>query len=317
MPSPRLTCFRPTWNGRAPSRDKTPPAGVLHDARARGSRRADPRDRRARRDRVCGRRPKQRRELGPRFAGHDDRPAAQARPAHRLPGGLHPRRDGRPHHRGEQDRRGQAPHHAQALRAGVPAGHEDDGSAGRLPEERAESRGLSLPRDLRLHRGHDVEGARRRPARGLRPQLEPDRPQVREVEEPDPVRRPHHRLDDREGGAGAEGAATRRRGDLQPAPPGYAARHRRHDPLRLEHPADAGDPAEPAGDPPRRTTLAVARESRRPRSANPGLASMQAAAHPAKVDYLYFVRKADCKSHFFTASLDEFNNYPRGGLDCG
>ena len=50
---------------------------------------------------------------------------------------------------------------------------------------------------------------------------------------------------------------------------------------------------------------------------NPGLASMQAAAHPAKVDYLYFVRKADCKSHFFTASLDEFNNYPRGGLDCG
>ena len=44
---------------------------------------------------------------------------------------------------------------------------------------------------------------------------------------------------------------------------------------------------------------------------------MQAAAHPAKVDYLYFVRKADCKSHFFTARLDEFNNYPRGGLDCG
>ena len=51
--------------------------------------------------------------------------------------------------------------------------------------------------------------------------------------------------------------------------------------------------------------------------ANPGLASMQAAAHPAKVDYVYFVRKADCKSHFFTASLEEFNNYPRGGLNCG
>jgi UPF0755 protein len=49
---------------------------------------------------------------------------------------------------------------------------------------------------------------------------------------------------------------------------------------------------------------------------NPGLASLQAAAHPAKVDYLYFVRKADCKSHFFTASEQEFLNYPRGGLDC-
>ncbi|HEX3254437.1 MAG TPA: endolytic transglycosylase MltG [Gaiellaceae bacterium] len=50
---------------------------------------------------------------------------------------------------------------------------------------------------------------------------------------------------------------------------------------------------------------------------NPGLASMQAAAHPAKAKYLYYVRKPDCKSHFFTSSLQEFNNYPRGGLNCG
>ena len=51
--------------------------------------------------------------------------------------------------------------------------------------------------------------------------------------------------------------------------------------------------------------------------ANPGLASLQAAAHPAKVDYLYYIRKPDCKSHFFTASEAEFNSYPRGGLNCG
>jgi UPF0755 protein len=49
---------------------------------------------------------------------------------------------------------------------------------------------------------------------------------------------------------------------------------------------------------------------------NPGLASLQAAAHPAEVDYLYFIRKADCKSHFFTASEQEFLNYPRDGLNC-
>ena len=49
---------------------------------------------------------------------------------------------------------------------------------------------------------------------------------------------------------------------------------------------------------------------------NPGLAAMQAAAHPANVDYLYFVRKPDCKSHFFTASEDEFFNYSRAGLHC-
>jgi uncharacterized YceG family protein len=40
--------------------------------------------------------------------------------------------------------------------------------------------------------------------------------------------------------------------------------------------------------------------------ANPGLASLKAAANPAKVDYLFFVRNADCKTHFFTASESEF-----------
>ncbi|MDQ4018495.1 MAG: endolytic transglycosylase MltG [Actinomycetota bacterium] len=39
---------------------------------------------------------------------------------------------------------------------------------------------------------------------------------------------------------------------------------------------------------------------------NPGLAAMQAAARPANVDYLFFVRKPDCKSHYFTADEDEF-----------
>jgi uncharacterized YceG family protein len=43
--------------------------------------------------------------------------------------------------------------------------------------------------------------------------------------------------------------------------------------------------------------------------ANPGLASLQAAAHPAKVNYLYFVRKPDKKHHFFTASFEAFQNY--------
>jgi UPF0755 protein len=43
--------------------------------------------------------------------------------------------------------------------------------------------------------------------------------------------------------------------------------------------------------------------------ANPGLASLQAAAHPAKVKYLYFVRKPDKKHHFFTSSYKAFQQY--------
>jgi uncharacterized YceG family protein len=43
--------------------------------------------------------------------------------------------------------------------------------------------------------------------------------------------------------------------------------------------------------------------------ANPGLASLQAAAHPAHVNYLYFVRKPDKKHHFFTESYKAFQDY--------
>jgi uncharacterized YceG family protein len=39
---------------------------------------------------------------------------------------------------------------------------------------------------------------------------------------------------------------------------------------------------------------------------NPGLPSLQAAAHPAAVDYLYYVRKPNDIHHLFTASEAEF-----------
>jgi uncharacterized YceG family protein len=42
---------------------------------------------------------------------------------------------------------------------------------------------------------------------------------------------------------------------------------------------------------------------------NPGLAAIEAAAHPAHVDYLYFVRKPDHQHHYFTASEQDFVNH--------
>ena len=39
---------------------------------------------------------------------------------------------------------------------------------------------------------------------------------------------------------------------------------------------------------------------------NPGLASIEAAAHPAHVDYLYFVRKPDHRHHYFTDNYQDF-----------
>ena len=40
--------------------------------------------------------------------------------------------------------------------------------------------------------------------------------------------------------------------------------------------------------------------------ANPGLAALEAAAHPAQVPYLYYLRKPDGLHHFFTASYPAF-----------
>ena len=45
--------------------------------------------------------------------------------------------------------------------------------------------------------------------------------------------------------------------------------------------------------------------------ANPGLASMQAAAHPAAGDWLYFVRKRDKIHHYFTNNYNDFLAHER------
>ena len=57
---------------------------------------------------------------------------------------------------------------------------------------------------------------------------------------------------------------------------------------------------------------------------NPGLASMEAAARPAKKKFRYFARTKDCKTHFFTKSEAKFleflagpNSFRAGPSECG
>jgi uncharacterized YceG family protein len=45
--------------------------------------------------------------------------------------------------------------------------------------------------------------------------------------------------------------------------------------------------------------------------ANPGIASIEAAANPAHVGYLYFVRKPDHLHHYFTSNYNDFVNHQR------
>ena len=42
---------------------------------------------------------------------------------------------------------------------------------------------------------------------------------------------------------------------------------------------------------------------------NPGAAALEAAAHPAKVPFLYYVLKPGTRRHFFTASYEAFKRY--------
>jgi UPF0755 protein len=42
---------------------------------------------------------------------------------------------------------------------------------------------------------------------------------------------------------------------------------------------------------------------------NPGFAAIQAAAHPAKVDYLYYLKIPHSNRSYFTASYQDFLNH--------
>ena len=147
--------------------------------------------------------------------------------------------------------------------------------------EPAEPRGLPVPGDLRAAPPPDRRRPGGPPAGGLQAEHLAGRHALRAVEEPDHLRRADHRLDDRARGPGAEGAQAGRGRDLQPPPRRDAAPDRRDDPLRDRQLHQALSPSELQLDSPYNTYT----NSGLPPDpiGNPGLASIEAAAHPANV----------------------------------
>ena len=130
----------------------------------------------------------------------------------------------------------------------VPPAVSDRGSA-------AESRGLPVPSHLRVHGEDEDPPDGQLTACGLREELGEGQPALRAVEEPDAIRRPDHRVDDREGGHRARGATARRRGDLQPPQGRHDAGDRRDASVRPRHSAHGVDPASRSSTRTTRTTL--------------------------------------------------------------
>ena len=83
------------------------------------------------------------------------------------------------------------------------------------------------------------------------------------------------------------------------------ARDRRHDPLRRHSRHEVAHEGCAPVELPHNTRL---RPGLPPTPiANPGIASINAAANPARnVDYLYYVRKPCSLAHYFTASESDF-----------
>ena len=138
------------------------------------------------------------------------------------------------------------------------------------PKRQQDARGLPVPGDLRAEGGGDRRRPRRQAARRVRATTSARSTcKARAAQEPDPLRRADHRLDDRARDAVRQGAPAGRLGDLQPPQARGAARHRRHDPLRREQLVRAAA-SSPSSTGTRRTTRASRRGCRRRRSATRG-----------------------------------------------
>ena len=252
---------------------------------------------------------------------------AAGRRRRRSQAGLVPAQAGHELRRRRSTRSPAAPHgHREAHDPGgplAPRGGADRGrlAAGQLPEGEpalapAEAeplrgqagtrpRGLPVPGHLRAQAPAAGLGARERAADGVQARVPEGQPALCEVEEPHRLRRAHDRLDGRARGAGGQGAAAGGVGDLQPPARGDAAPDRRDGPLRHRQ-LDAAAAALGAAHPEPLQHLHPPGPAPGP-IGSPGLASIRAAARPARTSYLYYVVKpGTCGEHVFARTDAEF-----------
>ena len=177
-------------------------------------------------------------------------------------------------------------------------------------------RGVPLPCALPVRATDQCRDVGRESARRFRGTVADGRPATRAASRTYPLRGAEDRLDGGTGDGRPRGASTRRCRDLQPPRAQHASRDRRDAAVR---------PGIPGTRPLTKAHLASSSpyNTRRFRGlpptpiGNPGLASIRAAANPARVDYLYYVRKPDKIHHFFTADDEEFCRKAREyGYSC-
>ena len=175
----------------------------------------------------------------------------------------------------------------------------------RVGERMQRSRGPHVPGHLRAAARRAAPTLVAEAGGCVRAELRRRRPLLRAPQEPDSLRRAEDRLDGRARGAARPRAASGGGGDLQPPQAGQ--------PLGIDATIRyaTGNWTEPltqselSGDSPYNTRT---RAGLPPTPiGNPGLASLRAAARPAKVDYLYYVVKpGTCGQHAFSTTFEQF-----------
>ena len=147
-------------------------------------------------------------------------------------------------------------------------GHAGADPRARRPQGHEDRRGLPVPGHVHAAGGLLRQRPGQAAARRVRGELQAGRHDLREAQEPQPLRRADHREPHRARGAAGEGAPTCLGGHLQPAQRGYAVGDRRDDAL-LDEQLDQARSSSPSSRRTSRTTHGSTEGCPRRRSATP------------------------------------------------